>query len=816
MTHPEKRRVLTLRAIPWVALGILLGGHSVRAIGQDASTDRTTTAAAQLLAKLRAACESDPALRGALIQQTEPQDGVLRLTGTLDRAEQGGLIETEAKRLLDESPAWKTQMPGGVSATEMIVFPIRSDLLPKLRAEFAKASAPPASNPSLFQQTRIDDLYFDTQGRVRIVALCINQLAYLAHQDPAEFPGEDPRGKIAQKIHERLKSYPLPEKVDRQIMARLLPDRIAFAPNPARLLERFANEEKLDDILFRDAWFDAKGELQVDGLLGGKKDERARAADLVSRPEIVKAYARPAGEPATSSARVVAPMSVAPWRPALLAALQKRFAEDASAKGATSILRHCRIDGAVFVYPEKGALTLRFDVVVLRPGNASLAGIGPALRSETARASVFPIPVSFNVLPRMTALPTPLRELQLKVTSTQALDGVRLDDLVFGPTGEATLVGKWLGPAQAELLDATLLPLLVEQTKGKVRGPLARKLIELPTDKLLRGLRAKLVTSPSETSLDRLFFRPNALPAAQPAMVLQGATIESSLRETKDQLENWLKDDDLAKDSGPAVVELTPRPKSLLSELRKLIARETTLDGVQVKSVSFDEENRLVVSGRQDHEGQAEGAVALVQKAVAVAWKGLPAPRAARAGTFAVFPLGALLKSISSKLQSYREADGVLFNRAYFDERSELVLAGRISRPRRDLRALEQRIESLIGDDSDIKLAPLSLAPEEKDAEVTAKILGRGVEALAGGNLATFALDELDEAIFLDPSDSTAWYLRGAYYYLKADQALAKRDLGRAHTLEKTNPSKRRDRSHMLERFQGPLRMTLEALMDSP
>ena len=30
-----------------------------------------------------------------------------------------------------------------------------------------------------------------------------------------------------------------------------------------------------------------------------------------------------------------------------------------------------------------------------------------------------------------------------------------------------------------------------------------------------------------------------------------------------------------------------------------------------MKSVYFDEENRLVLSGRQDHEGQAESAVAL-------------------------------------------------------------------------------------------------------------------------------------------------------------------------------------------------------------
>ena len=156
-----------------------------------------------------------------------------------------------------------------------------------------------------------------------------------------------------------------------------------------------------------------------------------------------------------------------------------------------------------------------------------------------------------------------------------ALDGVRLDDLVFGPTGEATLVGKWLGPAQVETLDATLLPVLVEQTQGKLSGPLARRLIELPSDRLLRTLRAKLMNSPDESSLDRLFFRPAVLPSSHPELVLKGATIGATLPETKGRLEGWLKADPLAKDLGVAAVELKPRPKSLLTEAAQ--------DGLRVK-----------------------------------------------------------------------------------------------------------------------------------------------------------------------------------------------------------------------------------------
>ncbi len=120
-----------------------------------------------------------------------------------------------------------------------------------------------------------------------------------------------------------------------------------------------------------------------------------------------------------------------------------------------------------------------------------------------------------------------------------------------------------------------LSPLVVEHTKGKVSGPLEKKLIALPSDRLLKSLRRRLFNSPNETSLDRLYFRPAALQSGRPEIVLQGATLETTLTETKSQIEEWLSADELARDVGTAVVELTPRPKRLLTELRKLVAGDT-------------------------------------------------------------------------------------------------------------------------------------------------------------------------------------------------------------------------------------------------
>ena len=101
----------------------------------------------------------------------------------------------------------------------------------------------------------------------------MNHRAYLAHQNAETIPEENAVPKIVREVHSRLKSYPIPEYVDRKVMAQLLPGRIAFEPDPVRLLQRFANEARLDEILFREAWFNAAGELRVDGLLGTEVKE---------------------------------------------------------------------------------------------------------------------------------------------------------------------------------------------------------------------------------------------------------------------------------------------------------------------------------------------------------------------------------------------------------------------------------------------------------------------------------------------------------------------------------------------------------------
>jgi hypothetical protein len=811
----DRRGCWTRTAWPFILLGLGSGlaGVPSTAIGQDARVKLPTAAVEQIVARLKSVCESDGALRGARVQRGELKDGTLSLTGTIDRAGQVGLIEAEAQRLLDASPSWKAQVPGGVSAAKLIFFPVRGALLPRLRSDLVRGNTDPKARPVLLQQTRIDDLYFDVHGRLRAMGLCINQGAYVAHKNAAPDQDNDPLTPIAKGIHDRLRDYPLPDGVDPKILDNFQADQIVFEENPARRLQRWANESKLDNVLFRDARFDGDGALMLDGLLG-EEAERAQVAALLSRPEFVRLYARPGGVSPTEPGAAVGPMIVVPWRKSLLADLQQRFARDVNRNTPRADLRYCRVDRAQFTYPEKAGLLLRFEGVALRAGDDVSNRIATGLSNESHRLFAPPIRVDYNVKEDLIKLPNPVRKLQEKVAAAPALDGVRLDDLTFGPTGQPTFEGLWMGPAQAAALEAVLLPELAEQTKGKVSGPLTWRLNEFPADRLLRDLRGKAAAAfekTSETSLDRLFFQPAADPGRVPGLVLQGATIATRLDEVKAGLMSWLQENELIHKLGNPEVKLAAHPRSLVVEVRKLVTAEPDLDGLRVVQGVFDDENVFVLSGEQDHEGQAERVVALARAAAATAWPDLPPPTDIRAGAFAIHPLRPLLDNLNRKLPNYPQADREVLVRSYYDADNAIVLAGRTTNPGGDHQALKELIKLLIHADpkSEIKLV---LTPQPIDLEAADRAVRRGIDALAGGTIASFGHDALDRAILFNPSSSTAWYLRAAYYHVVGNHELAERDLRRVRILERRSGASA-ERNRALERFQGPLRQTLEEML---
>ena len=778
--------------------------------------DQKSSAHAQIVSRLKEACATKPELFGVLVQGGELAGGVLRLSGTLDKKTQAALLEARANEILDGERAWKAQMPGGANASGMAILPVRSELLPKVRGNFASAAAA-ANRLSLLQQTRLDDFTFDTTGRLKVVGLCVNQRAYLdSRKEKADPTQVSPRAQVAQAVRDRLKTYPLPAGVDPSVLSRVDADCIEIKEDPARRLQLLASGTSgLDDLLFINARFDADGELRLDGLLGSE-NQRAAAAGLVDRPKIARVYARPGGIPPAESTAAVAAMVVAPWRSTLLVGMQERFARPGNKGSDLDILRYCRLDRARFGYSEQGGgLKLHFEGVTLidaDPSSSSSNRIVAALQAESKRLFKTTMPVEYNSVNDLKPIPHPRRALQEKVAGEPSVDGVRVDDVTIGPKGETVVEGLWVGENQAALLDPLLQLVLAEQTGGKVSGPLTHHFAAVPTDQILKDLRSKSAAAFDETSLDRLSFQ-LLDEKSSPVPVLQGSTPEPRVKELSAMLAGWLQADPRTEVLGvPSVgLSIAGRPGSLLKELRTLIAREPALDGVRVDRVVFDESNTLTLSGRHDHDGQAAQALALVPATVAKVWPNRPPLAPARAGNFSLAPLAVRLEWLRKVLPYYPGSDGVILSRAYYGSDGVLTFGGRGAGVPAQHPALEKLIKDLLKVDPKQQVK-LGLRIEPRDPARTTRLVGKSIESLVNGAITTVRIEDLDEAIFLNPDDSTAWYLRAAYYQATGDHGTAERDLVRVKRLETNIANRKQERFRMLTKFQGAPRQALDEL----
>ncbi len=167
-------------------------------------------------------------------------------------------------------------------------------------------------------------------------------------------------------------------------------------------------------------------------------------------------------------------------------------------------------------------------------------------------------------------------------------------------------------------------------------------------------------------------------------------------------------------------MKLAPRPSRLTVALRKLVAADPKLDGVRLEHGVFDEDNVFVLSGIQDHDGQAERLIALARDAAVSAWPELPPP-AVKAGAFPNRPLRPFFDNLVRNLPRYEQADHVLLLRAYYDADSALVLSGRTTKEKFDPKPLEALVRTLSGADPRlvIKLLLTFQAVEDDMAERT-------------------------------------------------------------------------------------------------
>ena len=172
-------------------------------------------------------------------------------------------------------------------------------------------------------------------------------------------------------------------------------------------------------------------------------------------------------------------------------------------------------------------------------------------------------------------------------------------------------------------------------------------------------------------------------------------------------------------------------------------------------------------------------------------WRGPPPPVSIPAGSFKTQPLGPLLDYLRLWLPYDSQADKVLLERAYYDEDAALVFAGLTTGRDRRPPDVEKLIKRALRVDPNSKDVKVWFTPHPADPQTTQRTLAHAIPALVGGNLANFDRDELDRAILNDPSSSTAWYLRGAYYHLQGKGDLANRDFWRVKSMEKADRGRR-------------------------
>ncbi|MGE3818844.1 MAG: hypothetical protein AB7I30_05370 [Isosphaeraceae bacterium] len=787
---------------------------------------RAEGAAQAMVARLRASCEARHELRGVMVRAGTLNQGTLELAGTLDDPEtQAPLLEAEAARILKEEPTWRAEIPAGVTAKGMARFALRSGILPRLQASFADAPDDLDGSPGLLAQTRLDDLYFDREGRLRLVGLCVNQRAFLSRNKPNAKSDADPRQEIAQGMRDRLRNEPIPTGVDPQVFAGLQTDEVRFEEDPARPAQRAAIQNPtIDACLLLDGRFDAQGRLVLSGYLNpearspGPAREAVKA--LLTAPEFAKTYERPRGNPSEDAETAIARLRKYDWRPGLHQEVQSRCAQ-AARPGAERSYRHCRIDRVVFDYGDAGELILRFEGLSL--AESEHTALPPDLREWCRQRFRFDRLVAYDLDLDFKSPKRPLEvivsEIQREVAENPELDGIRIDDLTFGPRRETELVGVSPVTPPPEALARIATPSLKRGLGDDAEAlGVASRMSLLPTTGLLRELRGLVANDSNldETSLDRLYFQPID-ELGRPELTLEVATLRDFQERARAALERWLETSDLARQPGmkPTVTFPANRKESVRESLWKLVYSDAALDGVRVDRVRFDAENQLSLICAQEFQGQLDQALVrqkLLEKyanAAATAWRGSPAP-APRIEPGATYSLKALLASAQEKLPMFKEFDGVLFRRINWASNTKVVFHGYRCR-KVDEKALQERILTLNGGYGSVAFDLVDVKP---DPELNRRQLLNAMIALRDGGIAAYEPHQIDELVFYDPEDSVAWYVRAAYHHAKGNGSLARRDMDRALSIEGQDrtgnlASQRRRR---LSTIKGPLKDALDKL----
>jgi hypothetical protein len=370
-----------------------------------------------------------------------------------------------------------------------------AEVLRGLQQQLARGGNP------LSTRTRLDRAYFDYDGGVPLL-ICKG-----VHLHPGNSAPPNLTRDLGSQLLTACKAV-LERPADPAVRA----DLIQALPSPVLVLQKMAVDQKLDGVLFEQAWYDGDGTLVFGGFLGDpayqsdlEKGITATLRDGVLPPARLDRPAR-WSTASLKSFRTAADRKDLTWS-AVLKGLQQQLASSPAA-----VCRQTRLDRAYFDYAE-GVPLLLFKGAHLYSG-ARPTGLARELGSHllTALKAVVDRPTDPAVrVDAIEALVSPVLELQ-DLAVAEELDGTLFEHAWYDGQGRLLLSGYRDSGVRPERINE-LVRKLARKTpilhQGDV-GPLDH-LKELDWTALRRKLQAAFADKDADllfrqTRLDRMYF----------------------------------------------------------------------------------------------------------------------------------------------------------------------------------------------------------------------------------------------------------------------------------------------------------------------
>lgn len=706
------------------------------------------------------------------------------------------------------------------------------------------------SEDRFFQLTHVDRLYFlyapHGEAELRVVGF------YLAND-----------AKALDKLHGRLaKEWQRDWPETFELLKGAL-HVYGMAQQDLRLaLQRALFQKlKLKQAVLEDVRYSPDGTIKVKGFLGTKEEKEAFG-------KLLQELFGQAPRPRPYS---IAEVHVEDWS-ARLKLLQHRLAKDED-----PVLRALRVDGIWFELTDKDTIQAHLAGLSIHPDFAKdNKALVDRLRKEVvALAPALDTWPSFVLLlDEVQSAPRPDLALQARVAETPALDGVLIEPkAAFDGDGKLLLQGIWRDKGQERELRGLLESVVGKSLPRTNERGVVFQMEAVNTDKVLQDLRKFAAKNLEDARVERLYFDKSG--QLRIKGIVTSKEDEKKLRGELKRLLKGIPGGQLIQVSGGRpllVASLLAQPAETPAEDLKIVPsvakhlRENVLnpkdsrwDGVLIERGIYDEKGKYILTGLLDSAEQKQ----LLDDALKDLSQQPDFEKQLEYGwsldKMKVLPVQPMLKALRQGQPDFEDLDRLRFERAYHDTDKKLVITA-FSTGANQAKA-KTVIEELIKQDPKWKARAengvrLELTPVPRNEAMAQFAVNKAIRLLQDNLPDSFdpgpavryewaywgccpvlvardvpaaakkiqspippqnVLSEvrlyLDVALFHDPSDTTAWFLRGATALAMGETAAAERDFRRTSP-EINFPSLKQARLEKLQYIQGPFRQNATFLAD--